>query len=157
MGVAKVSNKASNLDTNKKTAASQEVISIVLDMLCYTILVDSLVPMFKALGDPTRARIFEFLCAKCSPVAVDSTGEFRPLEGVTVGEVCCQVTGSERFSSTVSFHLKELRLAGLINAEKKGKYIVCSVRRESLNALCEYFRALDPCHQHQIPELSETK
>ena len=94
--------------------------------------------MFKALGDPTRARIFEFLCSKCNPVALDDSGDVRPVQGVTVGEVCCHVTGNEQFSSTVSFHIKELRLAGLIHAEKNGKFMVCSLRREAINVMREY-------------------
>lgn len=98
--------------------------------------------MFRALGDPTRRSIFEFLCQKCCPVAVDEAGDVHPILGATVGEVCCHVTGSDRFSSTISFHLKELRLAGLINAEKSGKYMVCSVNRESIRAMAEYLALL---------------
>ncbi|MDR3688019.1 MAG: metalloregulator ArsR/SmtB family transcription factor [Fimbriimonas sp.] len=97
--------------------------------------------MFKALGDPTRARIFEFLCSKCGPVALDDSGDVRPVQGVTVGDVCCHVTGSEQFSSTVSFHIKELRLAGLIHAEKNGKFMVCSVRREAIQSMRDYLQA----------------
>ncbi len=102
---------------------------------------ESPVLMFKALGDPTRARIFEFLCSNCCPVALDDLGDVRPVQGVTVGAVCCHVTGSEQFSSTVSFHLKELRLAGLINAEKNGKFMVCSVRREAIQVMRDYLQA----------------
>lgn len=96
--------------------------------------------MFRALGDPTRARIFEFLCQKCGPVAVDDEGDVRPIQGVTVGEVCCHITGTVQPSSTISFHLKELRLAGLINAEKNGKFMVCSIRREAIDAMRTYLR-----------------
>ncbi|MBL8088327.1 MAG: helix-turn-helix transcriptional regulator [Chthonomonas sp.] len=99
---------------------------------------DSPILMFKALGDPTRARIFEFLCSRCNPVALDDSGDVRPVQGVTVGEVCCHVTGNEQFSSTVSFHIKELRLAGLIHAEKSGKFMVCSLRREAIDMMREY-------------------
>ena len=49
--------------------------------------------MFKALGDPTRLHIFEFLRSCCCPVAVDDTGDVRPVIGPTVGEVCCQPKG----------------------------------------------------------------
>lgn len=98
--------------------------------------------MFRALGDSTRRRIFEFLCERCCPVAVEESGEVRPVAGVTVGEVCCQITGSDKFNSTISFHLKELRLAGLIVAEKRGKFIVCSVRREAIDAMSAYLDAL---------------
>jgi ArsR family transcriptional regulator len=97
---------------------------------------------FRALGDRTRLSIFEFLCAKCCPVAVSETGEVRRFEGATVGEVCCHVTGSEKFNSTISHHLRELRLAGLISAEREGKFMVCSINREAVDALSAYFANL---------------
>jgi ArsR family transcriptional regulator, arsenate/arsenite/antimonite-responsive transcriptional repressor len=100
------------------------------------------VTQFKALGDPTRLRIFEFLCACCCPVAVDDTGGVRPAEGPTAGEVCCSVTGFERITSTVSFHLKELRQAGLITMERQGKNMVCGINRDALAALKAYVNAL---------------
>jgi len=89
--------------------------------------------MFKALGDPTRLRIFEFLKAQCCPVAIEAdTGEVSPLTGPTVGEVCCHVTGEAVVTSTVSFHLKELRLAGLITMERSGRHMICGVNRDAL-------------------------
>ncbi|MDR3692528.1 MAG: helix-turn-helix transcriptional regulator [Fimbriimonas sp.] len=102
---------------------------------------ESSVLMFKGLGDPTRARIFEFLCSKCGPVALDDSGEIRPVNGATVGAVSCYATGSEQFSSTVSFHTKELRLAGLIHAEKNGKITVCPVRREAIQTKRDYLQS----------------
>jgi len=96
---------------------------------------DEAVVAFRALGDPTRARIFEFLCTKCGPVAVDDKGEVHRVEGVTVGEVCCHITGQEKFNSSISFHLKELRLAGLITAERQGKFMVCRARPDAILAL----------------------
>ncbi len=98
--------------------------------------------MFRALGDPTRKRIFEFLCSRCCPVAVEETGDVHPVQGVTVGEVCCHITGIDKFSSTISFHIKELRLAGLIHAEKNGKFMVCAARREAIDELTNYFQSL---------------
>lgn len=94
--------------------------------------------MFKALGDPTRLRIFEFLCACCRFVAVEEEGGVRPIEGPTVGEVCCQITGAERITSTISHHLKELRLAGLISVERRGKHMICGVNRDAVAALADY-------------------
>jgi len=88
--------------------------------------------MFKALGDPTRLRIFEFLKAQCCPVAIEAdTGEVSPLTGPTVGEVCCHITGEAVITSTVSFHLKELRLAGLITMERSGRHMICGVNRDA--------------------------
>jgi len=94
--------------------------------------------MFKALGDPTRLRIFEFLRARCSPVAIDEAGGVRPVLGPTVGEVCCQVTGVDRITSRISFHLKELRQAGLITMERRGKNMICGINPEAVATLVHY-------------------
>jgi len=94
--------------------------------------------MFKALGDPTRLHIFEFLRSCCCPVAVEETGDVRPVVGPTVGEVCCHVTGAEQINSKISHHLKELRLAGLITVERRGKNMICGVNREAVAALASY-------------------
>ena len=99
--------------------------------------------MFKALGDPTRLRIFEFLCSCCDSTAVDlltieRNGNIHPLRGSTVGEICCRLNGEERITSTMSHHLKELRLAGLITMERSGKNMLCKVNREALGELLSY-------------------
>lgn len=94
--------------------------------------------VFRALGDPTRLQILRFLSQKCGPVAVDEEGQVRPVAGATVGEVCCHVTGSPQATSTISFHLKELRLAGLIHAEKAGKFMICSIRPEAIRSVVQF-------------------
>ncbi len=96
--------------------------------------------MFKALGDPTRLRIFMFL-SSCSPeVVVGEEGEVRPVVGATVGDVCCHVSGG---NSLVSFHLKELRQAGLITMERRGKYMVCRIHTKAVEELGSFM--CDPC------------
>ena len=95
--------------------------------------------VFKALGDPTRLRIFEFLRGCSGPVAVDDNGDVRPVVGETVGEICCQVTGRDEITSAISFHLKELRLAGLITVERRGKNMLYSIDEASVEALASYF------------------
>lgn len=94
--------------------------------------------MFKALGDPTRLHIFEFLQGCCGPVALEENGDVRAVTGPTAGEVCCHVTGAERITSTISFHLKELRLAGLITVERRGKNMVCTANAEAVRSLAAY-------------------
>ncbi|MBN9501544.1 MAG: hypothetical protein BGO01_04590 [Armatimonadetes bacterium 55-13] len=97
---------------------------------------------FKALGDPTRLQIFEFLCACASPVEVDESGDARPAQGSTVGEVCCHLEPELKTPSTVSFHLKELRNAGLITMERRGKNILCAPSPEAMIWLESYFGRL---------------
>ena len=100
--------------------------------------------MFRALGDPTRLRLFQFLrCCPCE-VAIEEDGRVRPVSGPTVGEVCCRVTGAQKISSTVSHHLRELRLAGLITMEKRGRHIVCAANPKAVEALAKFLTET-PC------------
>jgi len=93
---------------------------------------------FKALGDPTRLRIVEFL--GCCPRTVDigDDGAVRSTDGPTAGEVCCHLTGGEKITSTISHHLHELADAGLIKIERSGKRMLCTLDREAVAALAQY-------------------
>jgi DNA-binding transcriptional ArsR family regulator len=95
---------------------------------------------FKALGDPTRLHIVEFLSNMCcNQAAVQEDGG---VEGPTAGEVCCHITGAEKITSTVSQHLHELEAADLIQIERKGKTMVCTLKPERLESLAEYLQSL---------------
>lgn len=98
----------------------------------------------KALGEPTRLAIFDFLrCCDCQ-VALDAGGAARPVRGLTVGEVCCQVLGDSKIPSRMTHHLKELRHAGLIRVERQGRHMICSVVPEAIEALRKWLNA-QPC------------
>ncbi len=114
--------------------------STVLEILRRIDVMDqsSLSSSFKALGDPTRLKIFECLRCCCEPVAIEETGEMSSMKGATVGEVCCTVTGLDKITSTISFHLKELRNAGLITMERNGKHMICRINPEKVSELSAY-------------------
>ena len=103
--------------------------------------------IFKALGDPTRLQIFDLLRGQCCAVALGESGEVRRIDGPTVGEVCCRVTGAERINSTISHHLKELRLANLITVERRGKNMICGVNWKSVESVRQYFEILAPMQE----------
>jgi DNA-binding transcriptional ArsR family regulator len=101
-----------------------------------------LAQVFRALGDPTRLRIFRTLRCCAQSVEVDEAGGCRPSGSLCVGEVCCRFGGS---MSTISHHLKELRLAGLIRMEKRGRWIYCSVEPASLELVRAFLAEADSC------------
>lgn len=102
----------------------------------------ALAAVFKALGDPTRLGIFRTLCCCAEGMEVDETGDCRPAASLSVGEVCCRFGGS---MSTISHHLKELRLAGLIRMEKRGRWIYCSVNPTSLELIRGFLEESEAC------------
>jgi len=67
----------------------------------------ALAPLFKALGDPVRLRLLSMIAA-----APD-------------GEVCvCELTGAfDLTGPTISHHLKVLREAGLVDADRRGTWV----------------------------------
>jgi ArsR family transcriptional regulator len=95
---------------------------------------EALAAVFKALSDPTRLEIFECLVC-CNDVEIDEAGDCRPAGSLSVGEVCCRF---DQTLSTISRHLKELRLAGLARTEKRGRWLYCSVNPEALALIREF-------------------
>lgn len=94
----------------------------------------------KALADPNRLHIVEFLSSCCCGRA--AVREDGGVEGPTAGEVCCHITGADRITSTISHHLHELEGAELVRLEKRGKATVCTLRPERLFTLSEYLARL---------------
>src|SRR5262249_46022661 len=99
---------------------------------------EALAGVFRALGDATRLRIFQMLRSCAREVEVDEAGQCRPAGALSVGEVCCRFDQS---LSTVSQHLKELRLAGLIRTETRGRWVYCSVNPIGLELVREFLDA----------------
>ncbi len=67
----------------------------------------ALAPAFKALGDPVRLRLLSMIAS------------------VPGGEICvCDLTGAFDLSGpTISHHLRVLREAGLVGAERRGTWV----------------------------------
>lgn len=95
---------------------------------------------FKALSDPSRLHIVEFLSRCCCGRA--AIREDGGVEGPTAGEVCCHVTGADRITSTVSHHLHELEAAGLVRLERRGKATVCTLEPTALEELSRHLAEL---------------
>lgn len=121
---------------------------------------DHIAAAFRALGDPVRIRIFNFLRSAKGPVAVHKKsgavrevtglnteqeseeskgkGGKRGNDGVTVGEVVTHLSETEKTASTVSHHLKELRQAGLIRMTRRGKHMICTVNPREVQRIAAF-------------------
>ena len=78
--------------------------------------------LFKALSDPHRVRIVNLLATNPEPVCV------------------CDITGSVDLTQpTVSFHLKKLVQAGLLDREQRGVWAYYSLNRKAMAQLSGVF------------------
>lgn len=80
--------------------------------------VDDLADGFKALGDPHRVVMVDLLVRAGEPVCVVDIERHLPLA-----------------QSTVSYHLKWLIDAGILDRERKGRWMYYTVRPQRLEAL----------------------
>lgn len=101
--------------------------------------------MLRALGEPTRLSVFNALLECARPLAFEEDGGVRTVSGSTVSEVCCRIGAGERPTSRMSFHLKELRNAGLVETEKSGRHVVCRVCPDAVAALRAFFERSAQC------------
>ena len=90
---------------------------------------DLLARRFRALSDPTRVQILYFLNSRC-----------QQNNQVRVSEIAEYITGSSAPSSRISFHLKELKAAGLVIVVRSGKYHLCQPCPESADDLLKFLQ-----------------
>ncbi len=62
--------------------------------------------VFKALGDPVRLQLYSLIASRDEPVCV-----------------CDLLASFELTAPTISHHLKSLRVAGLIDSERRGTWV----------------------------------
>ena len=92
--------------------------------------------VFKALADPTRIRLLQYLAA--------SGG----------GTACaCHLPAALGISQpTLSFHMKKLHDAGLVHRHRRGRWVHYTVRNETLRAAREFLQ-VPPAAPHPLPPL----
>ncbi len=88
----------------------------------------ALAEVFKALADPTRIRLLQYLAQSdagtaCACHLPDALGISQP---------------------TLSFHMHKLHIAGLVAREKRGRWVHWSVRPEALEGVRAYLALPGP-------------
>jgi len=86
---------------------------------------------FKALSNPNRLAIFLHLVSCCPP---GTSCSFDEEMKKCVGDLG---RGLDIGQPTISHHIKELRTAGLIHVEKRGKYTECWVDGDTVQLLSD--------------------
>jgi len=96
--------------------------------------IDRFSAVFNALSNPHRLQIYTILSGCCTPGTACNID--------SVASCCVGDLGNELdiAASTLSHHLKELSHAGLINMQRDGKQVICSVNAAMLNDIRQYFQ-----------------
>ena len=98
-----------------------------------TIEPEQLVDIFKALANSHRLKIYNILTSCCTPGTSCASDE---VFSCCVGDLDSQL---DIAASTLSHHLKELHRAGLINMQRDGKQVFCSVNTDIMKQIQNIF------------------
>ena len=100
---------------------------------------DKVLPILRALSDPTRLAVFQCIrecggaaCYDCRTGLCDGGCD----GGVAVCEVRCRVPCAP---STLTHHLNTLRDAGLIETRKRGREVYAAILPSALMTLAAFF------------------
>jgi ArsR family transcriptional regulator, arsenate/arsenite/antimonite-responsive transcriptional repressor len=99
--------------------------------------IEKFAAIFKALSNPNRLGLFLQLVSCCPPGTICSATEARRYVGVLGEELDIN-------QSTVSHHIKELRQAGLVRVERRGKNVECWVDDQAVDALIRLLGGILP-------------
>ena len=98
----------------------------------------NLAPIFSLLANEKRIQLIEILKAKAFDCRNPATCD--------LSERCCNVGElAEELGiavSTASYHIRELRLGGLIQTRRRGKWVYCSINRDIIAHLAHFFESL---------------
>ncbi len=90
--------------------------------------------IFRALGDPSRLAIYQLIRDCCEADSGHAAADLRK----SISEIAGQF---DLTLSTVSHHIKELRNAGLVRCERRGKNIFCSIDPSTLEAVDRFIHS----------------
>lgn len=93
---------------------------------------DDLATVFKALADPTRVRLLQYLAGSESGTAC----------------ACHLPTALQISQPTLSFHMRKLHDAGLVDRHKRGRWVHYTVRPETLGRVRNFLELrVDPAER----------
>ena len=93
--------------------------------------------IFSVLASDTRIKLLHLLRTKalncCDPETCDLSDRC-----CNVGELAKELGVA---MSTTSFHIKELRQAGLIQTQRRGQQVYCTLNKALLEQLAQFFKS----------------
>jgi len=95
--------------------------------------------MFSALSGEVRIKLLK--------VINDKNLNCKDPQNCDLSDRCCDVSELSKEMnlpiSTISYHLKELRRAGLIQTMRKQKHVYCSINLETMEKLAQFFKTFN--------------